>query len=258
MADIKKGLPVRTEEDSDKKVQVKIHDYADPDGSDKQLEVSEKLAHVRVFGEDPANAKKQLKLSESGNVALDGDYDASNNSNPSSAAPILHDRVAAPDKTDQNFRPTGVQGTVDNTVHAADVSLHDQNGNPYTISNPLPVFPAESPGDEIEDYQTTAAVADGVTTNHDYTVTALKTFLGCSVLIAASSRVKFEIKMETAAASGVFNTKYVGFTTEDNPTYQLDLCKIAKQVAGAKVRIAITNRDNQAQDVYSTLLGIES
>jgi hypothetical protein len=38
---------------------------------------------------------------------------------------------------------------------------------------------------------------------------------------------------------------------------QLQLKSPISQVAGAKVRIIRTNRDNQAQDVYSTICGQE-
>lgn len=258
MSDIERGQPVRSKDDStDNRVLVKLQDGADPGGANKTVAVSEDLAHVRAFGEDSSNTKRQLKLSESGNVALDGDYDAANNTNASSAALIAHDRVAAPDVTDQNFRPTGIQGTADNTVHALDISLHDENGDAYTLSNPLPVSVSESEGDEVEDYNTSAAVASSATVNHDYTVTAATTFVGKQLLVSASSRWKAELQLETAPAAGTYTTVAVLFGTESNPTVSYDLRSITKQVAGAIVRVVITNRDNQAQDVYSTLMGIE-
>lgn len=114
------------------------------------------------------------------------------------------------------------------------------------------------PGDEIVDFNTSAAVAKNVTVNHDYTVTAAKTFTGEELFASGSGKLKVEVQLETAAASGVFDTIFVGFNSTANPNVDIRLDRMVKQVAGAIVRIAITNRDNQAQDVYSTLTGIES
>ena len=112
-------------------------------------------------------------------------------------------------------------------------------------------------GTEIVDPQTSAAVAGGATATFDYTVTALKTFIGEQVWASGSGKIKVEVQRETAAASGTFVQNFVGFNSTSNPNVEIPLKRILKQVAGAKVRIIITNRDNQAQDVYSTLLGSE-
>lgn len=252
MADVERGLPVRSKDDStDNRVLIKIQDGADPAGANKTVAVSEDLAHVRVHGEDSANAKRQLKLSESGNVALDGEYDAATNTNPSSSALIAHDRTATPDETDQNFRPTGVTNS---TVHALDISLHDEDGAAYSASNPLPVAISESEGTEVEDYNTSASVTSSATTNHDYTSGG--DFVGKQLVVSASSRWKAELQIETGVGAGTYDTVAVIFGTEANPTVALDLKSITKQISGAIVRVAITNRDNQAQDVYSTLYGV--
>ncbi len=135
--------------------------------------------------------------------------------------------------------------------------MHDESGVPYSQSNPMPVSISESEGDEIEDYQTSASLAKDDSVDFDYTVSALKTFLGKGAHLASSGRIKYEIKLETAAASGTYNTKYVGFTSSANPVAQIEFRSILKQVTGAKVRISITNADQKAMDVYSTLQGIE-
>lgn len=257
MSDRASSLPIRTQADgADERLHSKIVDFSDPGGADKQVEVSEKLAHVRAFGNDPAGVKRQLKLSELGNVNSDGVYDATNNTKPSEQGIIGHTRNVAPSEADLTKRVTAVQDS-GGTVRALDISLHDEAGEPYSATNPMPVSFEESEGTEVLDYQTSVAVASSASVNHDYTVTALKTLLGSKAWATASGKLKLELKLETAAGSGVFNNKYVAFNSTSNPNVDIPLEKIVKQVAGAKVRLTITNLDNQAQDLYSTLLGVE-
>jgi hypothetical protein len=148
--------------------------------------------------------------------------------------------------------------TVDSAGDAhTKAKLRDDAGNAFgTESNPVFTVVAEDPGTEVEDYQTSAAVAKGSSVNHDYTVTAAKTFKGLTVFVSASGEYKAEVQKETAVASGVYTTKYVTFKQASDPHVQIDLKKVFKQIALAKVRVKITNRDNP-QDLYSTLVGIE-
>ncbi len=170
----------------------------------------------------------------------------------------IHNRAASPDDDDLVFTPTGVQGTADNTVHAMDISLFDENGDAYSGANPLPVTMDASEGDEICDYQTTAALAKDASADHDYAVTAAKTFIGERLWASASGKIKVELKVETAPASATFNTIFVAFNSTASPNIDISLDKICgEQVASADLRVSITNIDNQAQDVYSTLVGIE-
>lgn len=256
MADYDSGLPIRSEEDgTDERVLVKIQDGADPGGADKTTEVSEKLVHNRTHGEDPSGTKQQLKLSESGKVNADGDYDAVNNSEPSSSGVLAHSRSATHDETEQNERVTAKDG--DNDKIAMDVAISDSDGNNISESNPLFVSFSENPGDEVVDYDTASAIAKDATDNHDYTVTAAKTMLLEEFWASASGKMKIEVQLETAAASGVFETRWVGFNSTANPNIRIPSEKIGKQVAGAIIRIIRTNKDNQPQDLYSTIVGIE-
>lgn len=250
MADQNTGLPVRSEADgTDERVLSKIQDGADPGGVDKTAEVSEKLVHIRAHGEDPGATKRQLKLSEEGHANSDGDYDASTNTKPSSSALVAHDRGASIDETSQNQRVTAVAGA-DNTV-CLDIALRDEAGASYSITNPLPVEPiSDQTGDEICDYNTSAAVAKDASVNHDYTVTAAKTLLCEQVWASGSGKIKVEVLINAA-------TVFVGFNSTANPNVEIPMSKLCKGNATEVVRITITNRDNQAQDVYSTLTGIE-
>ena len=113
-------------------------------------------------------------------------------------------------------------------------------------------------GNEVCAYNTSASLAAGASINFDYTVTAAMTLIIEQAWMSGSGKIKAELKVETAPASGTYNTKFVGFNSTADANVQMEVSRYLKQVAGAKVRITITNRDNQPQDVYSTLTGSES
>lgn len=114
-----------------------------------------------------------------------------------------------------------------------------------------------TPGTPINDYNTSAALAAAATSNHDYTVTALKTFYLNQVKASASAKMKIVVQIETGVATGVFTSKFVNFNSTANPNMDIDLDNPIAVAAGVRVRIARTNVDNQAQDVYSTICGYE-
>ncbi len=114
-----------------------------------------------------------------------------------------------------------------------------------------------TPGTAINNYNTAAAVAGGATSNHDYTVTSLKTLSLNQIEASGTGKMKIEVQVETAVASGVFNTSFVQFnsTADTNMTIHID--NPISVAAGVRVRIIRTNRENQAQDLYSTICGYE-
>lgn len=257
MADYDSGLPIRSEADgTDERVQTKIVDATNPDT--QQMEVdTDNNAHVEVHGNNPAGGDEVLRMSELGHAAVDGIYDGTNNTDPSNIALIGHARNASAADSQSTERLTSVEDS-GGTVRALDISLHDEDGEAYSSTNPLPVTLEENEGDEICDYNTSAAVVKDATVNHDYTVSASRTLLTSRIWVAGSGKLKVEVQLETAAASGTYNTVLVAFNSTSSPNIDIPLDKICgKQVTGANVRIAITNRDNQAQDLYSTLIGIE-
>lgn len=253
MADQDTSLPVRSEADgTDERVHIKIVDYAAPDTVDNQMEVSEKLAHVRDHGEDPAGTKVAKVLSEEGFTNSQGDYDVTNNTRPSSSGTIVHDRTATPDETHQNVRATGV---TNGTVHAQDVAMHQSDGAAIDLSNPLPVFnTSSSPGDGVTDYDAATAIAKGASSTHTYTVTALKTLSALKIWCSASGKMKVEVKV---GPTGSTVTKFVGFNSTANPNISIDIKAELEIAAGDLVEVIKTNRDQQAQDLYSTIQGLE-
>ena len=142
-------------------------------------------------------------------------------------------------------------------THASD-SVKVGDGTDFLAVNSdgsINVVLQEDAGTEKVDYNTAAAVASGATSNHDYTTLAAAKLY--QVWASASGKLKIEVQVETASGSGTFNTIAVGFNSTATPNINLDLSKYKAVVSGAKVRVIRTNKDNQSQDVYSTIVLIE-
>lgn len=256
MADYDSGLPIRSEADgTDERVLTKIQDGADPGGVDKTLEVSERKAHVRVHGKDSDSADQEVLLSQEGHVQSNGDYDATTNKRPSSQGLITSDRSASPSETTMNQRPTAVASTDGDNAVALDAAIRHSDGNHIDEENPLAVYMAESPAEEVEDFDQASAVAKDASANHDYTVTALKDLKSLEVFCSASGKCRAELQIETGVAAGTFTTVAVGFNSTSNPNFTLKYSK--KVAAGIIVRVVKSNRDQQAQDLYSQIKGLE-
>ena len=260
MADYNSGLPVRSESDgTDERVHSKI--VGSPTGTSpatNQTAVDDdKNAHVESHGNDPAGADRVMRLSELGAITPDGFYDVANNTKPGSSALIGHTRAVSPADTNQIQRVTAKQGTTDTDVRALDVSLHDEDGNKFSSSNPLPVTNVDSEGTEVNDYNTSTALAAGGTSNHDYTVTALKTLKLSQIWSTASGKLRIEVEIETGVGTGLFTTKFVGFNSTATPNIPIPINENIAVAAGVRVRVIRKNLDNQSQDVYSTISGHE-
>lgn len=129
--------------------------------------------------------------------------------------------------------------------------LFDEAGAAFSLTNPLPVeVVSDASGVEVVDYQTSAAVAKDASVNHDYTVTATKTLLVAGLWVSGSGKLKAQLLV-----NGV--VKYVGFNSTANPNIDIPIYKILKGLTTEVVRVTLTNLDNQAQDLYSTLSGLE-
>lgn len=255
MADYNSQLPVRSKQDLDERVLIKIQDGDSPGGANNSAQVSEKKLHVRAHGSDSDGNDLELLLSQEGHLLTNGDYDATNNKRPSSQGFIASDRAAAPDETTMNKRPTAVVGN-DNKV-ALDVAISDSAGQRIDEDNPLPVFVTESLGVEVEDFNEAVDVAVSASINHDYTVTAATELRWLNIEASASGKAKFELQIETAASSGVFEVKNVKFNSTANPNVKFDLKRPKTIAAGVIVRVVKTNLDEQVQSIYSTINGVE-
>lgn len=253
MADYNSGLPVRTEADgTDERLHVKVVDGATP--SQRMTVDTDLNAHVEMHGNDPAGVDRVVRTSEQGALTPDGVYDVANNTKPGNVGLVVHTRAASPGDAQQVIRQTGIDA---GTVNAADVALFDENGVPFSASNPLPVTSVDSEGTEVNNYNTAAAVAANATSNHDYTVTVATTLKLSQIWASASGKLKIEVQIETGVATGVFNTRFVGFNSTANTNIQIPIGENISVAAGVRVRVIRTNKDNQPQDVYSTISGHE-
>tara|TARA_R110000868_G_scaffold272607_1_gene531836 strand:- start:5294 stop:6082 length:789 start_codon:yes stop_codon:yes gene_type:complete len=131
------------------------------------------------------------------------------------------------------------------------------DGAAVSKTNAMPVYLTDSPGTEVNDYNTAAAVAAAGTSNHDYTVTAARTLRLAQIIGSASGRMKMEVQFETGAATGVFNTKFVQFNSTSFPNMVLPINELITVAAGVRVRIIRTNLDKSAADLYTTICGHE-
>ncbi len=252
MADYDSSLPVRTESDGD--LDINVSDPTTP---------ANKLA-VNADGSIDVNASipsgEKIIITD-GTDDLDVNADGSINSVVSQST---HDNLNANanlqvgDADVDNANPVPISDaggtlTVDQSTHDnlnANVNLQIGDVD-VDASNPVPVeMVSDQAGDEICDYNTSSAVAKDASVNHDYTVTAAKTFLGEQVWVSGSGKLKVEVLVNAVS-------KFVGFNSTSMPNIEIPLKKICKANATEVIRITITNRDNQAQDVYSTLLGLE-
>lgn len=253
MSDYASGLPIRTEADgADERLHAKIVDGTTP--SQRATVDVDGNVHIEVHGNNPGGSDEVLLLSELGAVVPDGVYHATNNSNPGNVGVVVHTRGATPADADQIIRATGISTS---TVHAMDIALHDEDGVPFSEANPLPVYQSPSPGDPIHNYDTSSAIAANASDNHDYIVSASRTLYLTEIWAAASGKLKIELREETSAGSGVFNSIAVGFNSTSNPNISLRFAVPLEVETGKILRIVRTNLDNQAQDVYSTIVGSE-
>ena len=130
-------------------------------------------------------------------------------------------------------------------------------GTDVSTSVPVPtreVPPAVITG-EVANYDTSAAIASNATDNHDYTVTGTTFFLK-SVIFSASQGEKVEIQTGPVAS---LVTRAVAFSSPSAPSGVVEFnppVEVPVTSTGT-VRVIRTNRDNQAQDVYSTIVGYD-
>lgn len=167
---------------------------------------------------------------------------------------------------DDNGASITVDGSV--TVTATQLDIDDLNltddavrisGNTSANSETNPIFVKNVDtvisGEEIQNYDTSASIATDATDNHDYTV-AGTTFMLKSIIVAASGAMKCELQTGPVAS---LTTKAVIFTSAANPTKQITFdppIEVPSTSTGT-IRIIRRNDDNQAMDVYSTIIGFD-
>ncbi len=142
-----------------------------------------------------------------------------------------------------------------NLTLAQDAVQVSANGSVNSVSNPIFVTFAQAPiTGEVHNYST-ATVAGGGTSNHDYTV--VTAFLLKSVEFACSGGGKVELQVGPVAT---LVSKWVGFVPKQGGLAQVKFDPpIEVPVASTgTVRLIRTNREGSSQDLYSTIVGIDA
>ena len=251
--DFRSSLPVLTEVDADSKVQIKIMDYADPTGSNKQAEVSDGNVHVYGHGKNPAGGEEIVLLSELGATVIDGVYDGTNNTNPSNIGIIAHARGATPGDADQTKRLTSVTS---GTATSLDVSLHDHAGAAYGPSNPLYVNVTNgTSGTEVLEYHEFADIASNGTANWSLSATSGNILSLQKLLISGSGAFKAVIAIGTTLSE---TTRMVLFNSTAQPVQQYEFALPQNIADTESIKITVTNRDKSTQSIYATIEGVET
>jgi hypothetical protein len=254
MADYDSSLPIRTEENGD--VVTHLADgtvntqllKVNADGSidtNTSLPVGTKVEITDGTDDLEINADGSINVKDDDLTFANDKVDVSGSSVTATVSATdldIRDLTSASDSVEV------LQDTHDDLNCNANLQVGDAD---VTALNPVPVtLTSDQQGNEIVDFNSSAAVAKDASVNHDYTVTAGKTFLGEEAFVSGSGKLKVELIVNGS-------TKYVGFNSTANPNIRIPLEKILKANAAEVVRFTITNRDKQAQDVYSTLSGLE-
>ena len=155
------------------------------------------------------------------------------------------------------------------TVSATDLDIRDLSASSDSVkigdgtdflavnaNGSINVVLADSSGTEVQDYKDAVAIAANASDNHDYT--AVGAFTLTQIESSASGKAKMLLSIETGVATGVFTAKASQFNSTANPNMSLVLSQPISVAAGVRVRVVMTNRDNQAQDLYSTIMGSEA
>jgi hypothetical protein len=110
-------------------------------------------------------------------------------------------------------------------------------------------------GDELHIYDTASAIAPNTPTDViDYTVTALKTLILKQFQAACSGKAKVEVKVGPAASE---LTVYTGFISTASGQVEVKFAQPIEVVAGDKVLVTVTNKDNANTDLYAFINGNE-
>jgi hypothetical protein len=252
MADYDSALPIRSEADgSDERVHVKICDGTTP--TQMATVDSDGNVYVQAHGKRADDAADvTLRLSELGNANTDGVYEADNNSLPSNTGLIACDRAAAPAATDQTLRLTGVQGTTDTTHWSLDVAMHDGDGEGIDDSHPLPikVVSGLSTGTPVFAYEKESAVAKDGTGTHTITPSADTEAKISQISASGSGKIKMEVKWGPTASEVL---KYVAFNSTAQPNICWTLMEDLVLAETDSLIVTVTNLDNAAQDIYTTI-----
>lgn len=143
-----------------------------------------------------------------------------------------------------------------NLTLAQDAVQISANGSANSQTNPIFVQLANNvQSGEVHDPNTASAVVADATSNHSYTV--VNTFKLMKITVASSGACKFEVQVGPVAS---LVSKRWGFIPHNGGYEELTFnppIEVSNASTGT-IRIIRTNRENQAQDLYSSIEGIDN
>lgn len=137
------------------------------------------------------------------------------------------------------------QKKLDSATDSVKVFLNDELGDPYSPSNPLSVEFFEN---NMEAFDHSRGVAIAKNATHTHTLAAPAGFKLKDVYVSGSGKMRAELKIGLDIVA-------VGFNSTSNPQVSWNFQK-GLNASSVNVEVVIENLDNQAQDLYSTIVGI--
>jgi hypothetical protein len=136
---------------------------------------------------------------------------------------------------------------------AAYVALFDETGAPFTPLNPLPVSVVSvspSSGTPVYDYKSVVNLATSTTDDHNFDVVG-SAFTLTQFWASASGNILVELLAGSVGSEDTYGTFFKGA----NENVDVVLSKPVSLAIGERVIVRILNREDIAQDVFSTVIG---
>jgi hypothetical protein len=162
----------------------------------------------------------------------------------------------------------GISGTV--TVQATDLDIRDLThaSDSVKVGDGTEFLAVNADGSinvnivsstitgEIHDFDQAGSVGAGSSSNHDYTVS--NTMLLESVIVSASGNCKFEVQVGQLASLATVAVGFLNGRQGDTKQITFNPPVEIPATGTGTVRIIKTNRQLIAQDLYSTIIGIDA
>jgi hypothetical protein len=163
----------------------------------------------------------------------------------------IRNLVFATDKVDVTGSEVSLSSTtlaaLENiTVSATDLDIRNLAFATDKVDASGSLVSIVAPGTSVADYNTAASVAAGASSTHTYTATG--NFFLTQIEAAGSGKMKIVVSVNGSP-------KFTQFSSTAETNMSIELQNPLPITSGQTITIVRTNRDNQAQDVYSTICG---
>lgn len=133
------------------------------------------------------------------------------------------------------------------------LGIAGRNWTLNSATDSITVVNVSFPMAPISDFNQAPGVGSYSSSTHTYTATG--NFKLSTIEASASGAMKIEIKVGT---TNLETTRMIAFTTESNLTTQLKFHEQIQLTVGQRIQVIRTNRELQAMDVFSTILGFNT